>query len=380
MKKTALSVMLWSALMPVLLLLAQPQWVSATIESTVNTAPPQTAPAVVQNEGETLRRALLARLEFEELGLHLVGIAVFEGRPSCFIKHPGSSEQMAYTVGDVIGGYTVEAIDDDSVTFARDGLRMWLMLGETSDGRHADQALAEAEALEAEAHDEELDGHSAASLAADAEAFAEVQAAAAAPVEERIDIALDASRLGLEDGMTALRPAIIRKVENKTPPDDLKNKTQRFKTAKLIEDGDVARPASSHSSAVASAMFQMPMKGRLTSSFGYRRHPIGGQGRMHKGLDIAAPHGTTVRAAADGVVTKARYSSSYGYHVILRHGNGYETLYGHLSKRLVKEGDRVKQGDPIGKEGDTGYSTGPHLHFEIRHNGKALNPLAYVKP
>ena len=98
----------------------------------------------------------------------------------------------------------------------------------------------------------------------------------------------------------------------------------------------------------------------------------------HTGLDIAAPYGTAIKAVADGTVTFAAYSGSYGYLVKIDHGNGVETWYGHTSKMYVKAGEKVNAGDTIAAVGSTGNSTGNHLHLEIRINGKHVNPQKYL--
>ncbi len=117
-----------------------------------------------------------------------------------------------------------------------------------------------------------------------------------------------------------------------------------------------------------------PARGLLTSGFGLRRHPVFGVIRMHNGVDIAAPWGTPVRAAASGTVLFAGWFGGYGKLVILDHG-GFTTLYGHLSSIGVAVGQRVQAGQVIGRVGSTGYSTGPHLHFEIRKDGRPVDPL-----
>jgi murein DD-endopeptidase MepM/ murein hydrolase activator NlpD len=122
-----------------------------------------------------------------------------------------------------------------------------------------------------------------------------------------------------------------------------------------------------------------PLKrGRISSNFGYRKNPFNGKHQHHNGLDIAAPIGRLIRASADGVVTRSgRMSNGCGIGVYINHGN-YETIYCHASKVLVKIGDRVKRGQNIGRVGSTGYSTGPHLHFEVRKNKKSYNPLKFL--
>lgn len=117
-----------------------------------------------------------------------------------------------------------------------------------------------------------------------------------------------------------------------------------------------------------------PTKGWLTSYFGMRKSPFTGKRVMHEGLDIAASVGTPVVATADGIVARVKYSAGYGKMVIIDHGYGYRTIFGHNSKILVKAGQRIKRGDLIAKVGNTGQSTGPHLHYELRLNGVPIDP------
>jgi len=116
----------------------------------------------------------------------------------------------------------------------------------------------------------------------------------------------------------------------------------------------------------------------VTSEFGYRRDPFTGETKGHSGMDLAVPTGTSVRAALPGTVTISKYSSSYGYYVMIDHGNGLSTLYAHNSKLLVSVGDTVQAGDIVSLSGSTGRSTGPHLHFEVRINGERTNPRSYL--
>nr|HEX4316691.1 peptidoglycan DD-metalloendopeptidase family protein [Kofleriaceae bacterium] len=119
----------------------------------------------------------------------------------------------------------------------------------------------------------------------------------------------------------------------------------------------------------------LPVAGTPTSGFGSRTDPVHGTtGQMHPGFDLAAPTGTPVGAAAGGTITHAGPAGTYGNLVIVKHASGYETRYAHLSKVTVKEGDEVQPGQQIGNVGTTGYSTGPHLHFEVRHDGKPIDP------
>ncbi|WP_254913079.1 M23 family metallopeptidase [Novosphingobium sp. B 225] len=117
----------------------------------------------------------------------------------------------------------------------------------------------------------------------------------------------------------------------------------------------------------------------LTSGFGQRWHPVLGGRRAHKGVDLAQPTGTPVRATADGVVSKADWFSSYGLYVSLEHGGNIETRYGHMSRLNVAAGQNVRKGDVIGYVGSTGRSTGPHLHYEVRIAGTAVSPIPYMQ-
>ncbi|MEM4326313.1 MAG: M23 family metallopeptidase [Candidatus Pacearchaeota archaeon] len=121
--------------------------------------------------------------------------------------------------------------------------------------------------------------------------------------------------------------------------------------------------------------FLKPLRGKYTSGCGIRRDPFTGLKGYHTGIDIAQPVGAPVRASKDGVVKFAGWSGGYGLCIFIKHQFGYETVYGHLSKVNVKEGQKVKAGQLIGKVGNTGRSTGSHLHFEVRKFGKPLNPL-----
>jgi murein DD-endopeptidase MepM/ murein hydrolase activator NlpD len=127
--------------------------------------------------------------------------------------------------------------------------------------------------------------------------------------------------------------------------------------------------------------FAMPVKDRFrwTSGFGYRRDPKGAGNRMHNGTDMAGAHGTAIYATADGVVTHAGWDSGFGRQVTIRHDFGVETLYAHLSQVRVDVGQRVSRGDRIGDMGNSGRSTGTHLHYEVHLNGNPVNPMTFIK-
>ena len=143
--------------------------------------------------------------------------------------------------------------------------------------------------------------------------------------------------------------------------------------AARIRAAQTARAASTTSSATPSASgFIWPVSGTVTSPFGWR------WGRMHEGIDIAVPYGTAIHAAASGTVIMCGWLGGYGNLVVIDHGGGISTAYGHQSSIAVACGQQVSQGQTIGYVGSTGHSTGPHVHFEVRVNGGAVDPLGYL--
>ncbi len=138
--------------------------------------------------------------------------------------------------------------------------------------------------------------------------------------------------------------------------------------------------ASSETEVIAKSTGRLrwPVMGRITSGFGYRVHPIFGTRKNHTGIDISRPTGTPVAAADGGKVIFAGWYGGYGKAVVVVHGNGIATLYGHLSRISVSAGSVVNKGQLVGLVGSTGYSTGAHLHFEVRVNGRPVNPMRYL--
>ena len=128
-------------------------------------------------------------------------------------------------------------------------------------------------------------------------------------------------------------------------------------------------------------VFAWPIKAkfRISSMFGSRKDPFTGADSYHTGVDLACPTGTPVKAAMSGTVVRAGWSNVFGNYIIVKHLDGYQTLYGHLSKIEVSKNAFVNQGDEIGLVGSTGYSTGPHLHFTVYKNGKLVNPMNLLK-
>ncbi len=175
------------------------------------------------------------------------------------------------------------------------------------------------------------------------------------------------------------REAVLRKIvsERKAYEAALDEEEAEARRLESFIRGQQKR-GSSTSQATAKNMI-WPVRGKITSEFGWRVHPILRTKRYHSGLDIAVPFGTPVVAAAGGTVILSGWVGGYGKTVILDHGGGISTLYGHNQTLLVKEGDTVRAGATIAKAGSTGLSTGPHVHFEVRQNGEAVDPLPWLR-
>ncbi len=155
-------------------------------------------------------------------------------------------------------------------------------------------------------------------------------------------------------------------------------------SSSMIRSGDVLFLPGAHMPAndiarVLGNLFIYPLRGKLTSPFGIRESPITGVRTFHYGVDLRANVGTAVGAAMAGKVIDAGVNGTFGNYVILSHGGSYQTLYGHLNKIYVDEGARVSQGEKIAESGNTGQSTGPHLHFAIYRNGQPVDPLGYLR-
>ncbi len=121
-----------------------------------------------------------------------------------------------------------------------------------------------------------------------------------------------------------------------------------------------------------------PVRGRVTEGFGQRLDPFSGEGVFHSGVDISVPYGTRVESGGDGIILQAAFSSGYGNEIVVDHGYGMTTKYGHLSKIFVVVGEEVKRGQVIGAVGMTGKTTGPHLHYEVLVNDTPVNPMKYL--
>ena len=159
-----------------------------------------------------------------------------------------------------------------------------------------------------------------------------------------------------------------------------KNALIRMEKDLEIEEAEVTRILESYKYGTApSGKFMWPVAGSVRSGFGWRIHPIFGTNRFHSGVDLTSPHGALIKAGDGGQVIQAGYSGGYGYSITLYHGGGFATRYAHLSSIRCAVGQFVDRGQVIGLVGSTGWATGPHLHFEVRINGVAQNPLQYLE-
>jgi len=159
-----------------------------------------------------------------------------------------------------------------------------------------------------------------------------------------------------------------------------KAKAEAEAAAKAKAEAEAAAKAKKTPTAEeANFCWPLPYNRGVTSSFGYRNHPLTGKWSLHTGVDLGATTGTNIYAAQDGYVTLAKENGGFGLCIIIDHGNGLKTLYGHCSKLLVSVGDKITRGQIIGLVGMTGSATGPHLHFEVQLNNTPVEPLAYIE-
>ncbi len=158
----------------------------------------------------------------------------------------------------------------------------------------------------------------------------------------------------------------------------LEKALQEFEETSRQIEAELRRKQNSNPVALGNGRFIWPVRGPISSPFGWRLHPILKKKIFHSGIDIAVPFGASVRAADAGVVAVSGWQGGYGNFIAIDHGNGLATCYGHNSRLLVKEGDKVSQGQVIALAGSTGLATGPHVHFEVRRNGTTVNPMSFL--
>ncbi len=211
----------------------------------------------------------------------------------------------------------------------------------------------------------------------------EIQTAKAKLVTEHAELEhlkaeADIHKRSLE-GLVAEQNKLMKTIEN--DKELLLEQLNEWKKAEAELDQLIIQKLNSSNLKYAGGEFNWPVAGHyyISSYFASRIHPIYGYVENHTGLDIPAPYGTNVTAAASGIVIDSRWSNSYGNVIVIDHGSGYATLYAHNSKLLVSNGDAVARGQVIAKIGSTGWSTGNHLHFGVQVGGKWVNPLDYFE-
>ncbi len=181
-----------------------------------------------------------------------------------------------------------------------------------------------------------------------------------------------------------LKPVDVEGVQEVNSPSDEVDEEEYYSQQETEPEEKTTTETPKRETAAVMSMFSdateivTPVHGRITSYFGHRTDPISGEGDTHNAIDIAVDEGTSVAAAWDGIVTETGNDSIRGNYIWMVHKNGSETFYCHCSQILVNEGTVIRAGETIAFSGNTGYSTGPHLHFAIRENGEYTDPLDYL--
>ncbi len=198
------------------------------------------------------------------------------------------------------------------------------------------------------------------------EAKQELVAAAEVDIAEMQE-GIDETKVTIEqlDAELAAQTAVIQALEEQIAAE--KKRLEELNRPSITYDG-------------GALLWPCPSSGRVTSEFGWRKHPVLGINRFHNGIDIGAKTGASILAAYNGTVVASSYTSAMGNYIMIDHGDGLYTIYMHCSALYVTKGQAVSRGDTIGAVGSTGLSTGPHLHFSVRRNGEYVNPLDYVSP
>ena len=166
--------------------------------------------------------------------------------------------------------------------------------------------------------------------------------------------------------------------ENRRQEEENRRQEEENNGGSEEEGGGESGGSSGSSSSSSGWLYPLPYRVAVTSAYGYRVHPVTGAWSFHTGVDLGAAEGTPIYATRSGTVTTATYSDVYGNYVTINHGDGYSSLYGHMTHYVVSAGEYVSQGEVIGYVGSTGWSTGPHLHFTIYYNGSTVNPMDYI--
>lgn len=193
---------------------------------------------------------------------------------------------------------------------------------------------------------------------------------------------LDSLYVSYEDKEAALTDEIAQKEQEYTAAlaqeEEARRQEEENNGGSEEEGGGESGGSSGSSSSSSGWLYPLPYRVAVTSAYGYRVHPVTGAWSFHTGVDLGAAEGTPIYATRSGTVTTATYSDVYGNYVTINHGDGYSSLYGHMTHYVVSAGEYVSQGEVIGYVGSTGWSTGPHLHFTIYYNGSTVNPMDYI--
>ncbi|MCL2425950.1 MAG: peptidoglycan DD-metalloendopeptidase family protein [Oscillospiraceae bacterium] len=210
------------------------------------------------------------------------------------------------------------------------------------------------------------------------ELYAQVEEASALilQMEANIDTERQLRASVVEDETRVLREinAAVAELERQRQEAERQRRLREQQARQQANNSSNNNAGAGGAPAVGTGTFVWPAQGRITSPFGVRQHPVHGDMRQHNGIDIGAANRSPVVAADSGSVVTSRWCNSFGNFIVISHGNGVNTLYAHLSARHVSVGDNVSRGQQIGLVGSTGVSTGPHLHFEVHHNGARVNP------
>ncbi len=182
----------------------------------------------------------------------------------------------------------------------------------------------------------------------------------------------DPALLDPKRNLTVVSPDLIRSMHKNLG--DLNSEMELNKRDKI----ELFKFLDEQKTVLASTPSMWPTRGWTSSRFGYRASPFTGKREFHKGIDISARMGSPVVATADGIVAFSGLDRGYGRTIVLKHGYGLKTRYAHLKKILVKKGQFVKRGEIVGLVGNSGRSTGPHLHYEVHLNGVPVNPMKYI--
>lgn len=309
------------------------------------------APASV--EVAAVDQAEIVRTDFANRGFQYFGMTTVNGRASASIRKSGWVAIRSYRQGDIVEGYKLQSVAPDHVIFEAKGTQIMLDVSQMKPDNASVRKTANAAGRLEEATDRLF--------------------------SDNYDLAEEESDLvaahGLDDVDLAILTAPFKQAEA-----ELKSRSKSFNQASVIRTHGFLPDEILQQTlnGVGRERFIMPMTGKITSRFGYRKRPTGGARRYHRGVDIAAPYGTPIRAAASGQVVKVSRSWAKGLYVEIKHTDGYATAYFHLHKAAVKPGWSIAQGEIIGYEGNSGQSTGPHLHFEILKNGEQVNPALFL--